>query len=142
MTRSLRRGNERIDVTYRGGDTDSLIARHFVMETNEHYVRFSMDLSPNERTRSKDSNINLDVKKLIERAAEVESFQLSKDKWLNPLGSALRKNREASWELVITFKDSPSHTYKFDLEATGHDLYFQVASTGKPSQDESPHKAC
>jgi hypothetical protein len=109
-----------------------------MLEDDQKRVLFSMDLSANERMRSKESNMYLDVNKLIERAGEVQSFQLPRETWLYPLATALKKRREASWELEIRFKDSRSHTYKFDLEATEHDLHFRVASGGKPSEDESP----
>jgi hypothetical protein len=131
MMRSLRKNTEQIHVTYRSSDTDTLIARNFTLEAIQEHVRLSMDLSANERTRSRYSNTYLDVKKLIERAGEVESFQLSKEKWLNPLAAALKKHRDASWELEIQFKDSPSHTYKYELEVREHSLHFQVKPNGK-----------
>ena len=96
-----------------------------------------MDLSANERTRIKDGNTYLDVKKLIERAAEVKSLQLPREKWLNPLAAALKKHREASWELELRFKDSQSHTYKYELESREYSLHFILTSTGNRSEDES-----
>jgi len=120
---SLRKANTHVDVTYRdGGPTDSLIARNFTLDSNEERVLLSMDLSVNERTRSKDSNIYLDVKKLIERASEVESFQLSIEKWLDPLKSALQKYRDASREVEIRFKDSSSHRYRYKIDVDEYNL--------------------
>lgn len=130
--RSLRKADTHVDVTYQnGGTTDSLIARNFTLDANEKRVLLSMDLSANERTRSKGSNIYLDVNKLIERAAEVESFQVPKEKWLDPLKLALQKHRGASREVEIRFKDSPSHKYQYDLRSNDFDLEFIVSYNGR-----------
>ena|ERR1035437_3649786 len=132
MKRYLRKGNEGVHVTYRPfGNTDSLVARDFTLEADEKRVLFSMDFSASERTRNKDTNLYMDVQALIEKVADVQQFQLSIEKWLDPLASALKKYRNASHELEIRFKDSPSHTYQYDLIADKHSLWFNVLDDGE-----------
>jgi hypothetical protein len=131
MKLSLRKGNEGVYVTYRPfGNTDSLVVRDFTLDADENRVLFSMDFSASERTRNKDTNLYMDVQALIEKVADVKQFQLSIEKWLDPLAAALKRHRNASRELEIRFKDAPSRTYQYELEADRHILRFNVRSDG------------
>ena len=132
MKQHLRKGNQGVYVSYQPyGNTDSLVARDFTLEADEKRVLFSMDFSASERTRNKDTSLYSDVKALIENQSKVKQFQISIEKWLDPLASALKEYRNASWELEIRFKDSPSHIYLFDLKADKHCLWFDVLEDGK-----------
>lgn len=129
MKFSLRKGSDGVYVTYRRfGDTDSLMARDFALEADETRVLFSMDFSASERTGHKDSNLFLDVQKLIEQASDVASFEIQIEKWLDPFAAALKKHRGAVRELEIRFKDTPSRLYRYYLEADQFRLVFKVVN--------------
>jgi hypothetical protein len=129
MQQSLRRGNIGVHVTYRRfGNTDSLWACDFTLEADEKRVLFSMDFSASERTRNKESNLYIDVQSLIENSADVHQFELPREKWLDPLAAALKQHRNASRELEIRFKDSPSRTYRYALDVDDHRICFVVLS--------------
>jgi hypothetical protein len=132
MKQHLRKGNQCVYVSYHPyGNTDSLVARDFTLDADEKRVLFSMDFSASERIRNKDANLYIDAKALIENASKLKQFQISIEKWLNPLASALKEYRNASRELEIRFKDSPSHIYLFDLKADKHCLWFDVLEDAK-----------
>jgi len=131
MIRTLRKGNQGVYVSYLPfGSTDNLIACNFTLEAGEKSVVFSMDFSASERTRNKDTNLYLDAKALIEKQSDVKQIQISIEKWLDPLAVALRENRRALRLLEMRFKDSPSRTYQFDLEADKFNLWFNVTLNG------------
>lgn len=135
MKVSLRKGNEGVYVTYRPfGDTDGLIARDFTLEADEKRVLLSIDFSACERTRHKDSNLYLDVQRLIEHVSDVLRIELSIEKWLDPLAAALKEHKHAVRELEIRFKDAPSRVYRYDLQADKHRLLFEIADGGTQTQ--------
>jgi hypothetical protein len=107
------------------------MACDFTLEANEKRVLFSMDFSASERTRNKDSNLYIDVQSLIENFADVQQFELSREKWLDPLAAALKQHRNASWELEIRFKDSPSRSYRYAPQADEHSVRFIVRDDGQ-----------
>jgi hypothetical protein len=128
MIRTLRKENQGVYVSYRPfGNTDNLIACNFTLEATEKSVMFSMDFSASERTRNKGTNLYLDAKVLIEKQSDVKQIQISIEKWLDPLAAALRENRGALRLLEMRFKDSPSRTFQFDLEADQFNLWFNVS---------------
>jgi hypothetical protein len=53
------------------------------------------------------------------------------EKWLDPLKAALKEHRNALRELEIRFKDPPSRTYQYQLEADEHVLRFNVCTNGQ-----------
>jgi hypothetical protein len=134
MKRHLRKGNQGVYVSYHPhGNTDSLVACDFTLEADEERVLFSMDFSASERTRNKDSHLYMDAKALIENASNVKQIQITIEKWLEPLKSALKEFQNASRELEIRFKNSPSRTYRYDLRADEYCLWFDLLSNGKQS---------
>lgn len=139
MKVSLRKGNQGVYVTYRRfGETDDLVACDFTLEADEKRVLFSMDFSASERTRHKDSNLYLDVQKLIEQMNDVERFELSIEKWLNPLAAALQKRRQAVRELEIRFKNAPRKLYRYDLETDKYRLLFNIRNNGMRYESDFP----
>jgi len=110
-SRYIRKGDELINVNFTDGGYSTLHARGFTLETSSDRIALSIDLSPNQRVRKKDSNCVLDVRELIENPGRVENFELSDDKWLSPLARAVVQNREASQEIELRFKAEPSHTF-------------------------------
>ncbi len=92
-----------------------------------------MDFSASERTRNKDGNLYMDAKALIENVSNVTQIQITIEKWLDPLKSALKKYQNASRELEMRFKDFPSRTYRYDLRADEHCLWFDLLNHGKQS---------
>lgn len=135
MKVSLRKGNQGVYVTYRRfGDTDGLVACDFTLKADEKRVLLSMDFSASERTRHKDSNLYLDVQKLLEQVNDVGRFELSIEKWLDPLAAALQKYRQAIREVEIRFKNAPSRLYRYKLEADRDRLLFNVLDDGMHSE--------
>jgi hypothetical protein len=114
------------------------MARDLTLEADEKRVLFSMDFSASERTRNRDSNLYIDVQSLIENYADVQQFELSREKWLDPLAAALKGHRKATWELQIRFKDSPSRTYRFAPQADEHSVRFMVRDDGQNRPLSSP----
>jgi len=134
MFESLRKGNSFIDVAYTNGGYATLQAADFRVDKNDERVILSIDLSPNERVRNKDTNCYSDVMYLLEKLEIVESFQLHREGWIEPLASALRSHMEASRQLEIRFKEGLSHTYHYELKVPSNDLLlFAVVGTEQSS---------
>ena len=104
-------------------------ASEFTLQAGEDKVVLSMDFSPNERTRSKHGNSYLDVQQLKEDASNVWFFQISKEKWLIPLATELKRYPNATRVLELKFKDGASIAFPYELDGQSHNLTFYAVGS-------------
>ena len=98
-------------------------ASDFTLEADDERILLSVDLSPNQRVRNKDSNCYHDITELVEKLDRVEYFEFYPEEWLTPLAESVGKHPDASQELEIRFKSERSRTYKGKLRKQGNVLF-------------------
>ncbi|HCT59295.1 MAG TPA: hypothetical protein DGA22_00260 [Acidobacterium sp.] len=110
-----------------GGWADTLHAKELNLEASEEQLILSIDLSPNQRVRNKDSNCYQDVCRLLEDITAVKYFELWPEPWLGPLLQALEKYPNAAHQLEIRLKDGNTHLYEGELtKKSGPNMIFSV----------------
>ena len=132
MILSLRKGHASVHVGYLGGWTDTLHAKEFTLQANEERLVLSVDLSPNERVRNKDSNCYHDICRLLEDLMAVKYFEFWPEPWLRPLAQAVMEYPDAAHQIEVRFKDGSTHRYVGELtKESGRNVIFNVAQTSQ-----------
>lgn len=137
MIRSIRKATEFVYVAY-GRDYDTLHAKEFTLQADEHRIVFSFDLSTNQREKNKSANRYIDVQRLLEHSDEVTLFEVHrppKEKqtlqqdWLAiPLRYALKEYPNAATYVEARFLDGQTRDYKCSIGADEHRVIFNARS--------------
>lgn len=126
MVRTLRKTDSSIHVNYVNGGYSTLHARDTTLDASEDRLFVSVDLSPNQRVRNKDSHCYLDISELIQNLDGVQCFEMYPEAWLKPLADSVQENPNASHEFEIRFKDGLSHKYEGQFKRPTSNVLFVV----------------
>jgi hypothetical protein len=136
MINTLRKGTSTIYVGYVNGNNSELFARNFTLDASGEAVVLSIDLSPNQRVRNKESNCYYDINELLESLESVKYFEMYTEEWLKPLATSVGQHPTAVQKLEISFKDGSSRRYDGVFRKPSSNLIFSVASNNKATLSE------